>query len=57
MIVGITGLIGSGKDTVANYLVTQHDFKRLSFASSVKDMLTAVFGWDRELLEIGRAHV
>jgi hypothetical protein len=51
MIIGITGLIGSGKDTIADYLVTFHGFKRLSFAASLKDAVAAVFGWDRELLE------
>jgi hypothetical protein len=51
MILGVTGLIGSGKDTVADYLCTFHGFKRVSFAASLKDAVSAVFGWDRELLE------
>jgi len=51
MILGITGFIGSGKDTIADYLVTDHGFKRLSFAASLKDAVASVFGWDRELLE------
>lgn len=51
MILGVTGFIGSGKDTVADYLVTQHGFKRLSFASSLKDAIASVFGWDRDMLE------
>lgn len=51
MILGVTGLISSGKDTVADYLCTFHGFKRLSFAASLKDALSAIFGWDRELLE------
>lgn len=51
MILGVTGLIGSGKDTVADYLCTFHGFKRVSFASSLKDAVSSVFGWDRELLE------
>jgi hypothetical protein len=51
MIVGVCGFIGSGKDTVADYLTTFHGFKRVSFASSLKDAVSAVFGWDRELLE------
>ena len=51
MIIGITGFIGSGKDTIADYLVTEHGFRRLSFASSLKDAVAAVFDWDRELLE------
>lgn len=51
MIIGVTGFIGSGKDTVANYLTTFHGFKKLSFAESLKDAVANVFGWDREMLE------
>jgi hypothetical protein len=51
MIIGITGLIGSGKDTIADYLTTYHGFKRISFAASLKDAVAHVFGWERELLE------
>lgn len=51
MIIGVCGAIGSGKDTVADYLCTFHGFKRISFAGSLKDAVASVFGWDRELLE------
>ena len=51
MIIGITGFIGSGKDTIADYLTTFHGYKRISFAGTLKDAVAAVFGWDRELLE------
>lgn len=51
MIIGICGFIGSGKDTVADYLVNFHEFRRESFASTLKDAVSAVFGWDRMLLE------
>ena len=50
-IIGIVGFIGSGKDTIADYLVNFHGFKRESFANSLKDAVSQVFGWDRELLE------
>jgi hypothetical protein len=50
-IIGIVGFIGSGKDTVADYLVNLHQFRRESFANSLKDAVSTVFGWDRELLE------
>ena len=51
MIIGLVGLIGSGKDTVADYLVNVHGFRRESFAGTLKDAVAAVFGWDRILLE------
>ena len=51
MIIGITGLIASGKDTAADYLIRFHGFKKLSYAGTLKDTVAAVFGWDRELLE------
>lgn len=50
-IIGIVGFIGSGKDTVADYLVNFHGFKRESFANSLKDAVSIIFGWDRELIE------
>jgi hypothetical protein len=51
MIIGVCGFIGSGKDTVADYLVNFHEFRRESFASTLKDAVAAVFGWDRTMLE------
>ncbi len=51
MIIGVCGFIGSGKDTVADYLQNFHEFRRESFASTLKDAVAAVFGWDRILLE------
>ena len=55
-VIAVSGLIGSGKDTIADYLVTFHGFKRLSFASTLKDAIAAVFGWDRTLLEGSTKH-
>ena len=51
MIIGVCGFIGSGKDTIADYLVNVHGFRRESFANTLKDAVAAVFGWDRVLLE------
>ena len=51
MLVGVVGLIGSGKDTVAERLVQEHNFKKDSFAKSLKDAVSSMFNWDREMLE------
>lgn len=50
-IIGIIGFKGSGKDTVGDFLVQEHDFKRDSFAGSLKDAVAAIFGWERDMLE------
>lgn len=51
MIIGITGLIGSGKDTIASHLVEQHGYERYSWAMPLKDITATLFGWDRDMLE------
>ena len=51
MIIGIVGFAGSGKGTVGDILVNDHDFTKLSFADAVKDATSAIFGWPRHLLE------
>jgi hypothetical protein len=50
-IIGVCGFIGSGKDTIADYLTNFHGFRRESFANSLKDAVAQVFGWDRTMLE------
>ena len=51
MLIGLVGHIGSGKDTVAERLITHHGYKRDSFAKSLKDAVSSMFNWDREMLE------
>lgn len=51
MLISVTGLINSGKDTIAGYLIDAHNFKKESFASSLKDAVSSVFGWDRVSIE------
>jgi len=50
-VIGFVGFIGSGKDTAADYLVNTHGYRRDSFANTLKDAVSNVFGWDRTLLE------
>lgn len=50
MIIGCVGFIGSGKDTVANKFA-EAGAEKYAFASTLKDTVSAVFGWHRELLE------
>lgn len=50
MIIGLSGLKGSGKDTVAK-IFEEHGYKSYSFANSLKDVLSSLFLWDRKLLE------
>ena len=51
MLIGICGLIGSGKDTVAQNLIDNHNFVKISFADKLKDAVASMFSWDRELLD------
>ena len=50
-VIGICGLIGSGKDTIGELLVNEYGFTKLSFAGTLKDVTAVLFDWDREMLE------
>jgi hypothetical protein len=49
-IVGILGFAGSGKDTVGSMLI-EAGYEKASFASTLKDAVSIIFNWDREMLE------
>ena len=51
MIIGICGLIGSGKGTVADILEEHHCFDKVSFADTLKNAAATIFRWDRAMLE------
>lgn len=52
MILSLSGYKGSGKNTVAQYLQDHYNFThQIAFASTIKDILSALFGWDRIKLE------
>jgi hypothetical protein len=50
MIVGIVGFIGAGKDTVAQ-VFKDNGYKHESFANPLKDAVSHIFGWPKEMLE------
>lgn len=50
-IIGISGFIGTGKNTVADIILEHYDFKRISYADRLKDTLSTMFGWSRDMLE------
>lgn len=55
--IGITGKIGSGKDTIADYLVSKYNYTKLSLAEPIKSALAAMLDepienfYDRNLKE------
>lgn len=50
-IIAITGLKGSGKDTTADYIIKQYpNWEKDSFAGTLKDAVSVIFGWDRKML-------
>jgi hypothetical protein len=51
LIIGLVGWIGSGKNTVADILSTQHDYRKDSFAAPLKDATSNIFNWPRKTLE------
>ena len=51
MIIGIVGYIGSGKGTVGDILVRDHQYTKFAFADALKDATSQIFMWPRGLLE------
>jgi hypothetical protein len=49
-VIGLVGFIGAGKGTVGEFLRLQ-GYTQTSFAGTLKDTASAMFGWDRNLLE------
>lgn len=47
-VIGLVGDIGSGKDTVANYLVEEYGFVKIVISAPLKDCVASLFGWNRE---------
>jgi len=51
MIIGVLGLINSGKTTISSILEKNHNFKQLSFADSLKEAVSSIFGWPLEMIQ------
>ena len=51
MLIGIVGFIGSGKGTVGELLVANHDYESESYAKALKDAAASIFSWNRAMLE------
>lgn len=49
-VIGIVGLIGSGKGTIGDIL-KGYGYQPYSFAAKLKDVLALLFSWPREMLE------
>ena len=50
VLIGLIGFKNSGKDTVADYLVRQHGFRKYAFADPVKEICKIMFRLDLEQL-------
>ena len=48
--IGLCGKAGAGKDSVADYLVEEHDFSKVSFAYALKQGVKAMFALPDELV-------
>jgi len=51
MIIVCCGFSDAGKDQVAKRLIDEHGFRKLSFASVLKDILSIIFSWNRDMME------
>jgi hypothetical protein len=51
MIIVCSGFSGSGKDQVAKRLIDEHNFIKISFATILKDILSILFSWERDMIE------
>ena len=46
MLVGITGKAGSGKDTIADYLIKMYGYKKIALADPIKRLVKDIFVLD-----------
>lgn len=51
LLIGLNGFRGSGKDSVADYLVQDYRFKKLAFADRLKDAAAVLWGIPRHWVD------
>lgn len=57
MIIGLTGKKGVGKDTVGEYLASEHDFVRGGFADKLKEAAGALFNVSLDDVDVWKNRV
>lgn len=50
-VIAICGLKQSGKDTIADFLVSQYGYKKVRIAETLKEMCTMLFGLNQDQIE------
>lgn len=53
--IGLLGANGVGKTTIADYLVAEHGYRKLSFATVLRELASLNEGWRRDLEQYGYA--
>ena len=51
MIISLSGFRGSGKGTVSKILQEEYGYTEFSISTPLKDIISHLFSWDRELIE------
>ena len=51
IIIGMIGKAGSGKDTVADYIVKKYEYKKTSFATPLKIIVSLISGWSYDFVD------
>lgn len=52
LLLSLSAWKGSGKDTVADHLVSEYNFKKISFAAKLKDMVASTYNVPREFMDL-----
>lgn len=50
-VIAVSGWAGCGKDTLAEYIIKNYNYERISLATPLKDAVSSIFNWPRDLIE------